>query len=53
MSAKLIIVARNPRPNRVQFYPRAWVVYAGKTAVFRVLIERDQNRPQVISKRAA
>jgi len=53
MAAKLIIVSSNPKPNRVRFYPRAWLVYKGRKSVFRVLIERDQTKPHVVSKRAA
>ena len=53
MQTKLTIVSRNPNPNRVESYPRAWLVYAGRTKIFRVLVERGPRRTYVVGKVAA
>ena len=54
MSANLVIVVRNPEPNRERRYPGTWLLYSRGQDPLEVHVAHDGfNRPHVLDKGAA
>ena len=54
MSANLVIVVRNPEPNRERRYPGTWLLYSRGQDPLEVHVAHDGfNRPHVLNTGAA
>jgi hypothetical protein len=54
MPANLVIVVRNPEPNRERSYPGTWLLYSREHEPLEVHVAHDGlNRPHVLNKGAA
>jgi hypothetical protein len=54
MPANLVIVVRNPEPNRERSYPGTWLLYSREHEPLEVHVAHGGfNRPHVLNKGAA
>jgi hypothetical protein len=54
MTANLVVIVSNERPNREESYPRTWLLYIQGQDAVEVHVAHDSNhRPHVLGKGAA
>jgi hypothetical protein len=54
MTANLVIVVSNPKPNRERCYPGTWLLYSRGRDPLEVHVAHDSDdRPHVLNKGAA